>query len=290
MTKANQAAKSSSPNTGTNAQTVARSGPQSVGRILTMLETLTKTENGATLSDLALGTGAPKTSLVGLLAGLTAEGCLARDQAGRYFLGPRFLSLAMQAIAGRELIALARPILADLATATEETAVLGALAPETDPDADPGADLAIYLDKVESSNPIRYAVTVGERRELYCTALGKVLLAHFEPARLQRYLETTQREQFTATTMTASSELEADLAHIHASGISRTNDERIPGASGLAAPVFASDGTVIAVLLIAGPSERMRANGESNEQAVRQAAAACTLAMGGVPMTIQPKE
>ncbi len=269
MIEANQAAKSSSPNTGTSARTIARSGPQSVGRILTMLETLAKTENGATLSDLALGTGAPKTSLVGLLAGLTAEGCLARDEAGRYFLGPRFLSLAMQAIAGREFIVLARPILVDLATATEETAVLGALAPNTDP----GADLAIYLDKVESSNPIRYAVTVGERRELYCTALGKVLLAHFEPARLRRYLETTQREQFTATTMTTSSELEAELAYIHASGISRTNDERIPGASGLAAPVFASDGTVTAVLLIAGPSERMRVNSESNEQAVRQAAA-----------------
>ncbi len=264
----------------------ARSGPQSVGRILTMLEALANTENGATLSDLALDTGAPKTSLVGLLAGLTAEGCLARDETGRYFLGPRFLTLAMRAIAGRELIVLARPILASLAAATGETAVLGALASDKAPD----AALAIYLDKAESSNPIRYAVTVGERRELYCTALGKALLAHFDPARLRRYLETTQREQFTATTITATAELEAELASIRASGISRTSDERIPGASGLAAPIFASDGTVAAALLIAGPSERMHANAASNEQEVKQAAAACTLAMGGAPMTTEPQE
>ena len=239
-----------------------------------MLEALANAENGATLSDLALDTGAPKTSLVGLLAGLTAEGCLARDATGRYFLGPRFLSLAMRAIAGRELIVLARPILADLVAATGETAVLGALAPD--------ADLAIYLDKVESSNPIRYAVTVGERRELYGTALGKVLLAHFDPARLRHYLKSTQRRKFTETTITAGAKLEADLSAIRVNGIARTNDERIPGASGVAAPIFASDGTVAAVALIAGPSERMRANAETNERAVRQAAAECTRATGGI--------
>ena len=80
----------------------------------------------------------------------------------------------MRARIGRELAALARPILVGLVEATGETAVLGALAPD--------ADLAIYLDKVESANSIRYAVTVGER-ELYCTAMGKALLAHFKPAR-----------------------------------------------------------------------------------------------------------
>ena len=71
----------------------------------------------------------------------------------------------MRAMAGRELAALARPILVGLVEATGETAVLGALAPD--------ADLAIYLDKVESANSIRYAVTVGER-ELYCTAMERM--------------------------------------------------------------------------------------------------------------------
>ena len=73
----------------------ARGGPQSVGRILAILESLTTARGGATLSELAVNTGAPKTSLVGLLAGLTAEGCLRREATGRYVLGPRFLSLAL---------------------------------------------------------------------------------------------------------------------------------------------------------------------------------------------------
>ncbi len=274
MGRPDHAAKPSSP--------AGRGGPQSVGRIFAMLEALASSGNGATLSDLALNTGAPKTSLVGLLAGLTAEGCLARDETGRYFLGPRFLSLATRAIAGRELLVLARPVLAKLVQATGETAVIGALAPD--------ADLAIYLDKVESQNPIRYAVTVGERRELYCTALGKILLAHFPADRLRRYLRTNKRQQFTATTITDAVALDTELANIRRDGVARTYDERITGASGLAAPIFTNDGSVTAAVLIAGPSERMRANAAHNEHLVKQAAAECSLAMGGIPGPAEPIE
>ena len=250
-----------------------RAGPQSVGRIFAILDSIAGRRAGASLSELAAIAGAPKTSLVGLLAGLSAEGCLVRDAAGRYSLGSRIHSLAMQAMAGRELIVLARPVLLGLVGATGETAVIGALAPD--------ADLAVYLDKVESSNPIRYAVTVGERRDLYCTAMGKALLAHFEPARLAKYLKSAAREKYTATTITSSSELLAEMARIRREGIARTNGERVRGASALAAPIFGSGGMAVAALLIAGPSERMRANAKSNELLLRHAAAECTRLAGG---------
>ena len=250
-----------------------RGGPQSVGRIFTILESLAHERSGVTLSELAANTGAPKISLVGLLTGLTEEGCLVRDPAGRYTLGPRFLSLAMRASAGRELITLARPILESLVAATGETAVLGSLAPD--------ADVALYLDKVESTNPIRYAVTVGERRELYCTAMGKLLLAYFAPERLKQYLKTTAREKFTPTTVTRISDLRAELAAIAKTGIAATWDERVPGASGLAAPIFSPDGTVAAALLMAGPSARMRANAKMNQTLLQQAAAECSRLAGG---------
>ncbi len=57
----------------------ARNGPQSVGRVVLILEALSGVRDGATLSELAAEVGAPKTSLVGLLAGLTAERYLERD-------------------------------------------------------------------------------------------------------------------------------------------------------------------------------------------------------------------
>ena len=196
-----------------------------------------------------------------------------RDEAGRYFLGPRVHALAMRVMAGRELAVLLRPILSELVEASGETAVLGALAPD--------ADLALYLDRVESKNPIRYAVTVGERRDLYCTAMGKALLAHFEPARLKRYLKSTPREKFTAATITGAGDLRAELARVRQEGIARSNGERVAGASALAAPIFASDGVVAAALLIAGPQERMRTAAANNQRLLRHAAAQCTRLLGG---------
>ena len=265
----------------THSSKAPRAGPQSVGRIFSILDAIAGSRTGATLSELAVIAGAPKTSLAGLLAGLTVEGCLVREQSGRYLLGPRVHSLAMQAMAGRELSMLARPILLRLVEATGETAVIGALAPD--------ADLAMYLDRVESSNPIRYAVTVGERRELYCTAMGKALLAHFEPERLKKYLKSGLRERFTTTTITGAADLIAEMSRIRREGIARTNGERVTGASALAVPIFRSGGTVVAALLIAGPSERMRANVTSNERFLRNAAAECTRLAGGNPPALARK-
>ena len=259
-----------------------RAGPQSVGRIFAILDSIAGKRAGATLSELARIADAPKTSLVGLLAGLAAEGCLVRDEGGRYFLGPRVHALAMRAMAGRELAALVRPILAGLVEATGETAVLGALAPD--------ADMALYLDKVESASSIRYAVAVGERRELYCTAMGKALLAYFEPARLKRYLKLTRREKFTPTTITGAADLEAELARVRRDGIARTDGERVSGASALAVPVFAAAGAVVAALLIAGPTERMRKNVKRNERLLMHAAAECTRLAGGDPSGGSPRK
>lgn len=252
-----------------------RSGPQSVGRIFSILEVLSATTVGASLSELATSTDAPKTSLVGLLAGLVEEKCLTRDEGGRYFLGPRFLSLAMKTMAGRELVKIARPVLQKLVEDTQETAVIGALATD--------ADLAIYLDKVESNNSIRYAVTVGERRELHCTAMGKVLLAYFEPDRLIQYLEKTELEKFTDKTVTQNSELKKELERIRSEGVARTSNERVIGASGVSAPVFGPNGAVVAALVVAGPTERFIGNIKAHEAHIRKAAAECTRLAGGSP-------
>ncbi|MGO4395816.1 IclR family transcriptional regulator [Variovorax sp. M-6] len=253
-----------------------RAGPQSVGRIFAILDSVASARAGASLSELARITSSPKTSLVGLLAGLTAEGCLVRDEAGRYFLGGRIHTLAMQALAGRQLSELVRPVLVALSEATGETVVLCGLADD--------AEVAVYLDKVESSSPLRYAVTVGERRELYCTAMGKALLAYFEPARLKRYLKSTPRKKFTPHTITSVEPLLSEIACVRREGIARSTEERIPGVGALASPIFASDGSVVAALMIAGPVGRMQADAKHNEKLLLQAAAECTRLAGGVPL------
>lgn len=256
--------------------TASRSGPQSVGRILSILEFLASTDAGATLSQLAVSASAPKTSLVGLLAGLTEEGCLRRDESGRYYLGPRFITLAMRAVSGREFLKLVHPTLSALSRQTGETAVIAALNPE--------GDMVTYLDKVESTNSIRYSVPLGENRELYCTVGGKLLLAFFETDQLETYLRSHHRKRFTDTTLTGKAEIMAEIKKIRREGIARTSDEQVQGSSGLAGPIYSNTGDVIAAISIAGPSERMRANAVQNEQFVLRAAEECTKVTGGIAL------
>ena len=268
---------SDSPNR-KSAKPASRGGPQSVGRIFSILESLASMEAGATLSQLAISASAPKTSLVGLLAGLTDEGCLSRDENGRYYLGPRFITLAMRAVSGREFLKLIRPTLVDLARETGETAVIAALNHE--------GDMVTYLDKVESTNSIRYSVPIGENRELYCTVGGKLLLAYFESEQLQNYLRSHRRKRYTDTTLTGKPEILAALEKIRQEGIARTSNEQVQGSSGLAAPIYSDNGEVIAAILIAGPSERMHANAAQNERLIIQAAEECTRITGGIPIDV----
>jgi len=252
-----------------------RGGPQSVGRVIGILECLADMPGGTTLSELATIVSAPKTSLVGLLAGLTDEDFLARKDSGRYVLGPRFLALAARVTGGRDLPALVRPILTRLSGETGETAVLAALAPT--------GETVIYLDTVESTSPIRFAVTVGISRELYCTAAGKLLLARFTPRRLGHYLRSVPRTRFTDTTITADKALRAELAAVKLRGMAESRSERIAGSNGLAAPILGPGGSVQGILAIAGPSDRMEKNAGRNEAALRAAAEEASRIAGGEP-------
>lgn len=248
------------------------SGPQSVDRIFAILGHLARERDGDTLSALARHADAPKSSVVGLLSGMVEGGYLARDAQGRYRLGPNMVALAISVVAQQDLRELARPVLQRLSERTGETALVGALAPD--------ADLVMYIDKVESTNPVRYTVPLGERRELYASAVGKVLLAYMPPARRDDYLRSQRLVPFTPKTITSVRALRAALAEIRDSGVSVTCDERVVGVSALAAPIFGADGAV-AALVIAGPSERMRAALKQHKAEIKDCARSLSLAIAG---------
>ena len=191
------------------------------------------------------------------------EGCIWRDASLRYFTGSRIYKLANRIIVSHQLAEVARPFLIELSGNTGETAVLGIVASD--------ADVVIYVDKVDSSSPIRYAVEVGIRRELYCTALGKVLLSGLKPERLEEYLTKTNLEKFTSNTITSKQQLKAELNRIRKIGIAHSYGERVEDSNGMATPIFSSQDELVAGLLIAGPSHRMKKNQKSNEKHLRNA-------------------
>ena len=176
-----------------NRDSIARASPRAVRRVTDILELLARRRMGLSFSDIARQVGVPKASLSDLLTGLSSGEFLYRDGNGHYFLGPKALALARLMVSSGRFVNLAHPLIEELSRRSGETALIGCL--------DEQSMKTVYIDKAECGNPIRYTATLGLKRELYATAIGKVLLAHFPRARLETFLRTVALESFTPRTL-----------------------------------------------------------------------------------------
>jgi len=198
----------------------------------------------------------PKTSVFSLLRALEGGGYL-RNHDGRYTLGDQALKLGASLGQARSFPKCARPLLEWLARETEETILLGVLSEE-------GHEIS-YVDVIESEKPLRFAVRVGNRRPLYCTAAGKAMLAFSPKAFQTKYLAQTKFVKFTYDTSTKG-ELVDMFPEIRRRGVVLDANGIIDGAAGIASPCFDEAGLVTCSITIAGPTSRMLETRERIEQ------------------------
>jgi IclR family transcriptional regulator, acetate operon repressor len=223
------------------------SSGRSSARLVAALEALTRAEEGMGLAELSLAVGAPKSSLLGILRSLVRLGYLAHAH-GLYRLGPRSFRLAADMLAVRRFPSLVRPVLQDLHARTEETVFLVQL--------DDVARRVTYVEGIDSPNPVRYTVPTGTTRPLYVSAGGLMLLAFQDPGFIDAYLRAVPLDPLTPRTITDVAKLRQRLQTIRREGFGISIGETVPGAAGIAAPIFNADGSVTAGLLIAAPIER----------------------------------
>lgn len=220
---------------------------RSAMRLVALFEALATSEEGLSLAELSTTVSAPKSSLLGILRSMVALGYMEHGHA-LYRLGPKSFRLAADILAVRRFPNLVRPILQDLAAKSGETVFLVVL--------DRVARRMTYADIIDSPNPVRYTVPTGTTRPLYVSAGGQLLLAHQEPAWIDAYIGATVLEPLTPRTVTDPEQLRERLAAIRREGFAISLGETVPGAAGLAAPIFNADGSVTAGLLIGAPIDR----------------------------------
>jgi IclR family acetate operon transcriptional repressor len=220
---------------------------RSAMRLVALFETLAKSEEGVTLAQLSATIGAPKSSVLGILRSMVALGYMEHGH-DLYRLGPKSFRLAADILAIRRFPNLVRPIMQDLAGKCGETVFLVVL--------DHLAQRVTYTEVIESANPLRYTVPTGTTRPLYSSAGGLMLLAYQEPGWIDSYISATRLEPLTDRTVTNPRQLRERLATIRREGFGISLGETVPGAAGLAAPIFNADGSVTAGLLIGAPLDR----------------------------------
>lgn len=164
----------------------------------------------------------------------------------------------------------ARVHLTRLALDTQETIHLSVL---------DGAEI-VYLDKIDSPQPVRAYSEIGGRAPAHCVATGKVLLAHGGVAALAALPAPLPRP--TAKTVATLGALRAQLAQIRQRGYAVNREEWRIGVGGLGAAVFDQHGQAVAAVGLSAPTSRLGAARE-RELGLRLVAAAGAIsqALGG---------
>jgi DNA-binding IclR family transcriptional regulator len=246
--------------------------PQALGRILSLFHLLSRHPEGDTLTGVSNKLDLPKSSLFNILRHLTGRDYLIVGTDRRYRLGPAAYELAMAMLSTMELSVIARPHMEALAERSGETVLIGNLAVD--------GPVAVYTDTVESSNPVRYIVKIGERRELYCSAVGKLVLAYMSDAEREAYLKKADLRRITPNTITDRNTLRKEALEARRRGLAATVQEGVSGASALGAPILDRTGQFVAALVLAGPSGRIQQNKVRFARSVRESAASVSRALG----------
>lgn len=228
---------------------------QSVDRAFSLLDALAKGPAG--LTELAMATGLPKSTASRLLATLEKRGVVARiPEDGRYRLGARLAELAGAVSPVGNLVALARPHLVELAEAVGEATGLSI--------AD-GYEV-LYLDQVESPNPVQVRDWTGAHLPLHVVPSGIVMLAHWPKAAQDRYLDR-DLAAFTPATVTHPERLRVKLDAARAAGFAWGLEEYVEGIDSVAAPILDPGGAVVGAIHAHGPAYRFPPEGRADELA-----------------------
>jgi DNA-binding IclR family transcriptional regulator len=248
--------------------------PQSVTRVIHILEALCASDKPLSLADLSRVLNAPKSSMAALLRGL-AEADFVVISEGAYRLGAGAFGLGSALLEARRRVQssdLIRDGMRRLAERCGET-VLFAVRNQ-------GDQTMTYVDVIESRNAVRFAVSVGDRRPLYSTAGGRVLLASLSAEELRRYFSRLKPQRLTVHTEVNKRELAAMITTAREKGLAQTVDQVAEGVTGTAAAIQDAAGTVMGALIVAAPSSRLKDSGTELARLVSEEAAAISRSLG----------
>lgn len=248
--------------------------PQSVTRVVRLLEALCASSEPLSLADLSRRLATPKSSLAALLRGLAEEDFVIGAD-GTWRLGPGAFGLGSALAEARRRLQssdLIRDGMRRLCAATGETVLFAV--------GDGEGDQLTYVDMVESRNVVRYSVSVGDRRPLYATAGGRALLATCSQDATDSYLRRLSAQAFTPATLVDRKALAAAIADAREQGVAQTVDQAADGVTGTASAIRDAAGLVLGALVVAAPTPRAQGRLEDLARLVRQEAADISRSLG----------
>ena len=207
-----------------------------------------------------------------ILLSLEKCGFVEKDKkTGEYSLGVATFETGNTYLRRMDFIQISKPIMADLALEVQETVHLAVLS-DTE---------IVYVDKVDSPRTLGVMSKIGQRAPVYCTGLGKVLLAHQPNDELSRIVQQIKLKPFTRNTISSKRKLVEELRKITKQGYALDQKEYEQDVECIGAPIRNHLGNTIAAISISGPQRKINTPQEKQFIGhVVKAAAAVSSKMG----------
>jgi DNA-binding IclR family transcriptional regulator len=182
---------------------------------------------------------------------LESRGLLRRGlDSNRYRLGLHLYDLGCQALDHINIRDEARPLMTRVALEVGETVHLAVL----------DRSEVLYIERVEAQRSVTMGSKLGGRNPVYCTALGKAMLAYLLEAEAEQILGACRMEARTRNTFTSVDALKQELERIRNRGYAIDDEEIEDGIRCIAAPIVDAAHRAVAAISVSGPSSRITPN------------------------------
>jgi DNA-binding IclR family transcriptional regulator len=249
----------------------ARANPINVlakaGAVLDALDA----DGDLTPAEIADRLGEPRSSVYRLLASLESLGFVAPGmRRGTYQLGIKLYQLGNSAVRNRDIRSAALPTMVEVRDATGKTVFLAIR----------HGYQALSLERIEG-NVIVNVLAPGTTGALHVGGVGKVLLAAEPEAFWDEYCERAGLPVYTPHTIATRGALFEVLARVRESGVAISDEDRLLGMAGVAAPIRDHDGRICGAIALSGPRPLILGDEEATSIAqVRRAADDISAALG----------
>jgi IclR family KDG regulon transcriptional repressor len=206
-------------------------------RVLDILELLSSSTEGYTLTEIADAIGTPKSSIFPVIHTMNQRKFISiSKQTLKYEIGINTFAVGSSYLQNLDFLSFIKEEMKNIVDKSLETCQLGVL--------DKGD--VLYIAKIDSLEPIRLISSVGKRLPAYCTALGKALICDYSSSEL-RALYPSGLNPYTKNTITDLDVLHNQLIAIRENSISMEFEESTEHIKCVAVPVCKDNRIVLAI-------------------------------------------
>lgn len=169
------------------------------------------------------------------------------EKRGRYVLGTKFLNFSAIIKQRNKIRDIAMPHLIKLNKSVGESVTL----------LNWDGNKLVFIDEVYSRHPLRITPDPSTALPLYCTGVGKIVLADMTDTELEEYFHNADIQAYTPNTVTKLADLKACLKKIAREGVAYDDEELYLGVRCVGAGIRDAEDEIVACVGVSGPSVRL---------------------------------